>query len=74
VAKAIRTDRNDGKRLLRARLWRDGFRHALKQLRAGYETGAAADALRAVGVAIGAVRASRVPLVDGRFRERGSAR
>lgn len=74
VAKAIRTDRDDGKRLLRARLWRDGIRHSFKQLRAGYEAGAAADALRALGVAIGAVRAARVPLVDGRFRERRSPR
>jgi glycosyltransferase involved in cell wall biosynthesis len=70
VAKAIRLERKEGWRLFRARFWRDGLRHSFTQLRQGYEAGAAADALRGVGVAVGAIRASRVPLSDGRYRER----
>ena len=40
-------------------LWRDGVVRGARDLRAGYQTGALSSWLRAVGVAVGAVRAGR---------------
>ncbi|HVY08657.1 MAG TPA: glycosyltransferase [Mycobacteriales bacterium] len=47
------------------------LRHTAKQLaadaRAGYEFGVAVNLVRAAGIAVGRVRAARLPIVDGRF-------
>jgi len=68
AAKAIRMKVPGGWRLLGRGLWDHGLRGSLKSLTSGYESGALAALGSAAGVAIGAVRASRVPLKDGRFR------
>lgn len=67
TAKVARLDGAAGRRMLADRLWRSGVALAWRDLRAGFEAGAAADLARAAGTAVGAVRAWRRPLTDGRF-------
>ncbi|HYD08567.1 MAG TPA: glycosyltransferase [Acidimicrobiales bacterium] len=54
-------DRQGARRLLRAALWDNGLRRAGSNLRAGYQTGAAASFVRSAGAAIGAARAAVAP-------------
>ena len=56
AAKAIRARQPGGWALLAQRLWADGLGRAGRDLRAGYQTGAAASALQAAGAAAGALR------------------
>jgi GT2 family glycosyltransferase len=55
--KAIRASRNGGWGLLGRRLWHDGLRRAAADLGSGYQAGAVASSLQAVGCAVGAARA-----------------
>jgi len=55
--KAIRGGRPEAWALLRRRLWQDGIRRAGADLAAGYQAGAVASSLQAVGCAVGATRA-----------------
>ena len=68
ATKMIRMRDPRGWRTLRERFWGDGLRMSARNLARGYESGAAGAALKAAGVVAGALRASRTPLVDGRFR------
>ena len=55
--KAIRSGRTGGWGLLSRRLWRDGLRRAGADLASGYQAGAVASSLQALGCAVGATRA-----------------
>ena len=68
ATKAIRMRAPGGWRLLGRGLWDHGLRGSIKNLTSGYESGAIAALGGAAGVALGAARASRIPLTDGRFR------
>jgi glycosyltransferase involved in cell wall biosynthesis len=65
--KMIRVRDPRGWRTLRERLWADGVAMSGRHLAHGYESGAAGAALKALGVVVGALRASRTPMVDDRF-------
>ncbi|MGH2728125.1 MAG: glycosyltransferase [Actinomycetota bacterium] len=67
AVKMIRSGDPRGWATLRARFWGDGLAMSGRNLVRGYESGAAGAALKAAGVMVGAVRASRIQLVDGRF-------
>jgi GT2 family glycosyltransferase len=58
VAKARHRDRDRARRVLRRGVWDNGLRRAGRDLRAGYQTGAASCLVRVAGVCIGAVRAA----------------
>lgn len=68
--KAVRLGDSSGWKFLRTRVWGEGIVRAVKSLRGGYESGAAADAVRTAGVVVGAARATWIGLVDGRYAER----
>jgi GT2 family glycosyltransferase len=57
AVKAVRERRAGGGALLRRRLWTDGVLRSARDLRAGYQTGAAFALLQAAGTASGAVQA-----------------
>lgn len=67
AAKAIRADRESGKRLLRAGLGPLGLRLAWRDLRAGYSTGVASSLAWTLGVTAGAWRGWSLPMHEGRF-------
>lgn len=58
AAKGRRRHQAGAARLLRIGLWDNGLRRAARDLRNGYQTGAASSVLRAAGVAAGAARVS----------------
>jgi len=58
AAKAVRAGQPGGWALLGRRLWADGLRRSATDLRAGYQTGAVASALQALGCVVGAGRAA----------------
>ena len=66
---AVKVRRLDGQPggLLADRFWARGLRQAAVDLAAGYQLGAVTGVARAAGVAVGAARAWRAPLDDGRF-------
>ena len=64
AAKVARLDGGGGARLLGDRVWRQGVRLAARDLRAGFELGAAGDLASAAGVVVGAVRGALTPM-DG---------
>jgi glycosyltransferase involved in cell wall biosynthesis len=59
AAKAMREHREGGPAMLGRRLWSDGVLRSLRDLRAGYQTGAAFSLLQAAGTLSGAVQALR---------------
>jgi glycosyltransferase involved in cell wall biosynthesis len=59
AAKAMREHRVGGGAMLRRRLWADGVLRSLRDLRNGYQTGAAFSLLQAAGTVSGAVQALR---------------
>jgi GT2 family glycosyltransferase len=65
--KAVRLQGRDGARILQDTLWKRGIRSSARALRRGYETAAAADALRFAGSVVGALRASRMRLDGSRY-------
>lgn len=67
AVKMIRSRDPRGWKTLRARFWKDGLAMSARNLVRGYESGAAGAALKAVGVVVGAIRASRTPITDGHF-------
>jgi GT2 family glycosyltransferase len=67
AAKVYRLDRHEGRRVFRRRLWDEGFRLAARLLRRGWERPALTQAVKAVGVAVGAARSTRLRLRDGRY-------
>lgn len=56
ATKVIRMGSGEGWQILLARLWRDGVVRTLRHLRAGYEWGALAGAIRLPGVMVGILR------------------
>jgi GT2 family glycosyltransferase len=68
LSKAARIDRDQGRAMRRKDLWENGFRSGWHNLRTGYESGAASDVLRAIGILAGLTRARFVPIHDGHFR------
>jgi GT2 family glycosyltransferase len=66
AAKSWRLGAGSGR--LRAEVWDEGLRMSARHLRAGYQFGAAACVLRAVGSTVGALRSRRLPLAAGRFQ------
>jgi GT2 family glycosyltransferase len=66
--KAVRTDGATGWGLLGRRLAAEGVVRAWRDLRAGYESGAAGTALRVAGVVAGAARGAVIPVEAGRYR------
>ena len=67
AVKLIRNDDPEAWRLFRRRLWGDGFAQAARHLVKGYESGAAGAAVKAFGVLVGSVRASRRRLESGLY-------
>jgi glycosyltransferase involved in cell wall biosynthesis len=67
AVKLIRNDDPGAWRLLRRRLWGDGIALAARHLVRGYESGAAGATLKAFGVVVGSIRASRRRLESGLF-------
>ena len=67
AVKLIRNDDPGAWRLFRRRLWGDGFALAGRHLVKGYESGAAGAAMKAIGVVVGSIRASRKRLESGLF-------
>ncbi|MFY9588798.1 MAG: glycosyltransferase [Actinomycetota bacterium] len=67
VAKAIRMGDANGWRILRRRLFRDGFGAAFRHLIKRQEHAALAELMVALGVPVGAARAARLTLRDGVF-------
>ena len=59
AAKAMRERREGGGAMLRRRLWSDGVLRSLRDLRNGYQTGAAFSLLQAAGTVSGAVQTLR---------------
>jgi cellulose synthase/poly-beta-1,6-N-acetylglucosamine synthase-like glycosyltransferase len=68
AVKAIRLRDRDGWGMLRSRLWRNGVALTARNLRIGYESGAAAALVRTAGVLVGTPIAWAAPMVDGRYR------
>jgi GT2 family glycosyltransferase len=67
AAKVARLDGGAGRRMLLDRLWAHGVAQAWRDLRNGFEAGAAADLARAAGTLAGAARGWRTPLDGDRF-------
>ena len=67
AVKLIRSDDPGAWRLLRRRLWGDGFALAARHLVRGYESGAAGATVKALGVIVGSVRAGGRRLEKGVF-------
>ncbi|MCU1485218.1 MAG: glycosyltransferase family 2 protein [Actinomycetia bacterium] len=65
--KGVRLGRREGWRVLGRGLWDNGVRRAWRDLRNGYQTGAASSLVRTGGVAVGIARGVRRPLVGERF-------
>lgn len=74
ASKVRRIEPREGRRLLVETLWDQGLVQAWRDLRSGYEAGAAGSLAKAVGVVCGAVQGRRTPL-DGtaRFVDRRAA-
>lgn len=68
AVKAIRLDDRSGWRMLRTRLWAEGFGLAWRNLLRRYESGVVAALVRVAGVLAGTFIAWVRPLVDGRYR------
>jgi hypothetical protein len=66
-AKAIRSDRERGRRLLSDGVGPLGVHQAWRDLRAGYSTGTASSMAWTIGVAAGAWRCWSHPIMAGRF-------
>jgi len=67
AVKAMRLDRPSGVRIMKDALWRRGAAAVVRDLRKGYETSAAANAVRLAGWIVGAVESRRLPVNGGRF-------
>jgi glycosyltransferase involved in cell wall biosynthesis len=67
AVKGVRMGRREGWRVLLRGLWDNGVRRAWRDLRNGYQTGAASSLVRTGGVAVGVARGVRRPLVGERF-------
>jgi glycosyltransferase involved in cell wall biosynthesis len=67
AVKVARVRGDAGRRMLARRLWDDGLLRAWRDLRSGYETGAASNLLRVAGVATGAARGMFTPLDGDRY-------
>lgn len=67
AVKALRERDPLGRRMLLARTWEDGVLQAWRDLRAGYEVGAARSLLRGAGAVAGSVRGALRPIREGRF-------
>jgi glycosyltransferase involved in cell wall biosynthesis len=72
AVKLIRDHDPGAWRLLRRRLWSEGFAGAARHLVKGYESGAAGASLKAVGVLVGSIRASTRRLQLGLFAPPGA--
>lgn len=68
ACKVARLNADDGRFMLREVLWRNGVLGVFRSLARGYEAAAVAAACRTMGAAVGALRARRLPLEDGRYR------
>jgi glycosyltransferase involved in cell wall biosynthesis len=67
AVKLIRNEDPGAWRLFRRRLWGDGIAQAARHLVRGYESGAAGATVKAFGVVVGSIRASRLRLESGVF-------
>jgi glycosyltransferase involved in cell wall biosynthesis len=65
--KVARLDRRLGREVLWDRLWAGGLAVSARAIRARYRTGVVSGLARAAGTSVGALRAARLPLVDGRY-------
>jgi len=70
AVKAMRLDRAAGVEMLKDRLWRQGVFAVGRDVRAGYKTGAAANAAKLAGSVVGAIEARRLPVHGGCFAPR----
>jgi len=69
--KVMRLDGRLGRRLLWQRIWDGGLMVTARAMRSGYRGGMVGGLARAAGASVGAARAVRLPLVDGRFDRDG---
>lgn len=67
AGKIARLEPREGGRLFADAVWRNGARQAWRDLRDGYETGAAGALLKAAGAVAGLVNGLSTPLEDGHF-------
>jgi glycosyltransferase involved in cell wall biosynthesis len=74
AVKVIRSGDRDGWRFLRKRVWAEGPVAAVKSLRKGHETSAAAEIAGALGAAVGAARVSVRKVEAGMLRRRRRSR
>lgn len=68
--KVARLDGRLGRQLLWYRLWDRGLLVTARAVRDGYRGGVVDGVVRAAGTSVGAARAARLPLVDGRYLSR----
>jgi glycosyltransferase involved in cell wall biosynthesis len=67
VSKIRRIDRAEGRAMRRKDLWTNGLASAWRNLRSGYQSGAAADLAQTAGNVYGSARARSLPIENGRF-------
>lgn len=65
--KVARLDPPLGRAMFRDRLWDSGLLVSARAIRARYRTGVLSGLARAAGTSVGALRAARLPIVDGRY-------